>query len=105
MKETEKNKQEEKRASFDFLQHFITTWWDLDVHMTYTLSIWMTTRPLIYFLLGYLVWKKNIKYHWVVICKIYKQVIKYSFVQAGMVVINSVFVDCHLCVYLLQASW
>lgn len=40
------------------------------------------------FLLGYSVWKKNIKYYWTVICKIYKQVINYSFVQDGMVVIN-----------------
>lgn len=58
---------------------------------------------LIYILHGYLAWK-NIKYYWVLICKIYKQVIKYSFVQAGMVVINQVVVDSHLCVYLLQTS-
>lgn len=90
--------------------------------MTHILPIWMKTtttttkqetnkqtktqshKKLIYILLGYMVWKtkfnckKNVKYYWVVICKLYKQVIRYSFVQARMVAINLIFVDFHLCV-------
>lgn len=45
MTETEKNKKELKRASFDFLQKFIKIWRDLDVHMTYILFIWVTKPP------------------------------------------------------------
>lgn len=87
MKETEKNKQEGKSIFWfpsKFHYNVMGFRCPYDIYIIYMND----KTPLIYILLGDFIWKKNIKYYWAVIRKTYKQVIKCSFLQAGMVVIN-----------------